>query len=106
MDMSKLEGEALKAYECPTKFLYNFQHRWREETGSARNANVTTEKFFKIMAKNAMPQEVQKCLGDMEGLMKMPWELFEKHIVHHVDRYRKEQRQQQEQEKQVSIKGA
>lgn len=72
MDASKLEGDKLKNEECPAKFLHNFQRRWREETGSAWDANKTTENFFKSMMKKALPLEVQKNLDATVGLMKMP----------------------------------
>lgn len=34
----------------------------------------------------------------------MPWELYEEHIVHHVDRYRKEKQQLEEQDKHLTTK--
>lgn len=104
MDASKLEGEVLKDDESPSKFLRLFQRTWREETGSQWNANIATENIFKMMVKKAMPQEVQKRLDTVVGLAKMPWELYEEHIVHHVERCRKEKQQLEEQEKQVCTK--
>lgn len=63
MDPSKLEGETLKADECPAKFLQAFQRKWREETGSAWNPNSTIKSLFnvkKVKVKKAMPPELQK----------------------------------------------
>ena len=93
MDPSKLDGEKLKGDECPTKFLHAFQRRWRDETGGAWNTNNTTQRLFMLMVKKAMPQNVQKCLDGVVGLMKMDWPLFSEHIVHHVDNCRKEKQE-------------
>ena len=104
MDPSKLEGEMLKDEECPTKFLHNFQRKWKDETGSAWNVNDTTKNLFKLMVKKTMPAEVQKCLDGVVGLMKMDWPLFSEHIVHHVDNHRRENRQNEEVNKQLANK--
>lgn len=97
---SKLEGETLKDNVCPSKFLHTFQRRWREETGSACNTNLTTERLFKLMVKKAPPPQVQKCLDEVVGLMTMQWSLFSEH----VELYRKEQKEKEEQARQLSNK--
>lgn len=104
MDLSKLEGEQLKDDEYPLKFLHNFQRKWKEETGSAWNANNTTESLFKMIVKKSLPQQVQKKLEEVVGLMKMDWPLFSEHVVHHVEQCRKEKRELEEQNKQMASK--
>ena len=104
MDPSKLEGERLRDEECPAKFLRSFQNKWREETGGAWNENSTTESLFKVMAKKAMPQEVQKRLDNVVGLMKMDWPLFSEHLVHHVENVRKEKQKEAEVNKSLASK--
>ena len=104
MDPSKLDGEALKDGESPSKFLHDFQRKWRDETGSAWNANDTTKSLFKVMVKKAMPQEVQKRLDNVVGFMKMEWPLFSEHIVHHVENYRKEKQKEEEANKHLANK--
>ncbi|KAJ8411114.1 hypothetical protein AAFF_G00181490 [Aldrovandia affinis] len=71
LDPSKLEGEQLKEGESVPKFLHTFQRRWREETGSPWNANDTTQNLFKLMLKKSLPQQVQKRLDEVVGLLKM-----------------------------------
>lgn len=104
MDPTKLEGEKLTDGECPAKFLHNFQRKWKEETGEAWNANLTTQSLFKLMVKKAMPVEVQKKLDNVVGLTKMDWPLFTEHIVHHVEIHRKEKKDVEEQNKQLATK--
>lgn len=104
MDPSKLDGERLKDDECPTKFLINFQKKWRDETGSAWNTNDTTKSLFKVMIKKTMPPEVQKRLDNVVGLMKMEWPLFSEHIVHHVENWRKEKKREEEANKNLATK--
>ncbi|CAK6964818.1 uncharacterized protein LOC124463065 [Scomber scombrus] len=96
MDPSKLEGEILKDGECPAKFLRTFQTKWREETGNVWNINDTTKSLFKVMVKKAMPQEVQKRLDNVVGLMKMEWPLFSEHLIHHVETIRKDKLREEE----------
>ncbi|KAL7384178.1 hypothetical protein ABVT39_025661 [Epinephelus coioides] len=103
-DPSKLEGETMREDECPSKFLHNFQKRWKEETGEAWNANKTTQSLFKMMVKKAMPEEVQRRLEGVVGLMKMEWPLFTEHIVHHVELYKKDKRKKEEDDKQLANK--
>lgn len=103
-DPSKLEGETMGEDECPSKFLHNFQKRWKEETGEAWNANKTTQSLFKMMVKKAMPEEVQRRLEGVVGLMKMEWPLFTEHIVHHVELYKKDKRKKEEDDKQLANK--
>lgn len=103
-DPSKLEGETLGEDECPSKFLHNFQKRWKEETGEAWNANKTTQSLFKMMVKKAMPEEVQRRLEGVVGLMKMEWPLFTEHIVHHVELYKKDKKKKEEDDKQLANK--
>ncbi|KAL7369448.1 hypothetical protein ABVT39_005278 [Epinephelus coioides] len=103
-DPSKLEGETLGENECPSKFLHTFQKKWKEETGEAWNANKTTQSLFKMMVKKAMPESVQQRLEDMVGLMKMDLPLFSEHIVHHVERYRKDKKKKDEEDKQLANK--
>ncbi|KAL7400975.1 hypothetical protein ABVT39_021042 [Epinephelus coioides] len=103
-DPSKLEGETMGEDECPSKFLHNFQKRWKEETGEAWNANKTTQSLFKMMVKKAMPEEVQRRLEGVVGLMKMEWPLFTEHIVHHVELYKKDKRKKEEDDKQMASK--
>ncbi|XP_078018800.1 uncharacterized protein LOC144458255 [Epinephelus lanceolatus] len=91
-DPSKPEGETMGEDECPSKFLHSFQKRWKEETGEAWNANKTTQSLFKMMVKKAMPEDVQRHLEGVVGLMKMDWPLFSEHIVHHVELYRKDKK--------------
>ncbi len=48
--------------------------------------SVTPQKgLFKMMVKKAMPPEVQKCLDNVVGFMKMEWPQFSEYIVHHVE---------------------
>ena len=96
MDPTKLEGEMLKDGECPAKFLHAFQTKWREETGNVWNINDTTKSLFKVMVKKAMPQEVQKRLDNVVGLMKMEWPMFSEHLIHHVETTRKEKMREEE----------
>ncbi|KAL7375428.1 hypothetical protein ABVT39_017142 [Epinephelus coioides] len=103
-DPSKLEGETMGEDECPSKFLHNFQKRWKEETGEAWNANKTTQSLFKMMVKKAMPEEVQRRLEGVVGLMKMEWPLFTEHIVHHVELYKKDKKKKEEDDKQLANK--
>lgn len=104
MDPSKLEGERLGNDECPLKFLHAFQHKWEEETGSPWNVNNTTQSLFKLMVKKSMSPEVMGRLDNVVELMRMPWEQFQEHIVHHVEQHRKEKRNQEEQNKQLTNK--
>ncbi|KAL7374813.1 hypothetical protein ABVT39_007504 [Epinephelus coioides] len=103
-DPSKLEGETMGEDECPSKFLHNFQKRWKEETGEAWNANKTTQSLFKMMVRKAMPEEVQRRLEGVVGLMKMEWPLFTEHIVHHVELYKKDKKKKEEDDKQLANK--
>lgn len=64
MAVSKLETEMLKDDECPTKFLHNYQCKWKDEIGSILNF-INTTQSFKLMVKKAIPKE--------EGLEKMEW---------------------------------
>lgn len=96
MDPSKLEGETLKADECPATFLHAFQRKWREETGNAWNANNTTESLFKVMVKKALPLDIQKHLEGVVGLMKMGWPLFSEHIIHHVEGVREDKKREED----------
>uniref|UniRef100_A0A672GYV7 Hook microtubule-tethering protein 1 n=1 Tax=Salarias fasciatus TaxID=181472 RepID=A0A672GYV7_SALFA len=90
--------------ECPAKFLRDFQRKWREETGSAWNVNETTQCLFKVMVKKAMPQEVQKRLEGVVGLMKMEWPLFSEHVVHFVEQCRKEKQREDDLSKELTNK--
>lgn len=86
MDPTKLEGEVLAQSEYPKNFLRNFKQKWRDETGSAWNANNTTQSLFKAIVKKAMLQEVQKHLDGVVGLMKMEWPLFQSMLSIKCDR--------------------
>ncbi|KAL7384070.1 hypothetical protein ABVT39_023561 [Epinephelus coioides] len=101
---SKPEGETMADDECPSKFLHSFQKRWKEETGEAWNANKTTQSLFKMMVKKPMPEDVQRRLKGVVGLMKMDWPLFSEHIIHHVELYRKDKKKMEEDSKQLANK--
>ncbi|KAL7374232.1 hypothetical protein ABVT39_024438 [Epinephelus coioides] len=103
-DPSKLEGETLKDDECSSRFLHNFQQRWKEETGEAWNANKITQSLFKMMAKKAMSEDVQRCLDGVVELMKMELPMFSEHIAHHMEHYRKEKKKQEDDNKQLANK--
>lgn len=75
LDMVGLE--LLKDDECLLNFLHIFQRKWKEETGNAWNANNTTESLLKPIVKKSLPQQMQKKLEEVEGLMKMDWPFFQ-----------------------------
>lgn len=49
-------------------------------------------------------REVQKHLDNVVGLMKMDWPMFSKHIIHHVEKWRKEKCAVEEQNEQLANK--
>ncbi|CAI5692236.1 unnamed protein product [Oreochromis niloticus] len=103
-DPSSLEGEVLKDEECPSKWLHAFQRKWKDETGSAWNANKSTEALFKSMVKKGLPAPAQQKLEQVVGLSKMDWPLFVEHIVHHVNYHRKEKQREEETNKHLTNK--
>lgn len=47
-----------------------------------------------MMIKKSLLEEIQIKLEDVVDLMKMDWELFSEHVVHHVEQQRRQKKQQ------------
>lgn len=89
MDPGKLEVVKLQEDENVMTFVQSFQDKWRNETGAKWDSSAASVGLFKMLLKNALPEEVQKKLEEVVGLSSMEWTTFMAHITHHVEQYRK-----------------
>lgn len=93
MDPGKLEIIKLKDDENITKFVQDFQDKWRDETGGKWDELAASMCLFRMLLRKALPEEVQKRLEEVVGMSSMEWNPFMAYITHHVEQHRKQKKE-------------
>lgn len=101
VDPKALRGEAIGATENPATYLHGQLKRWRMETEQDPEGNELMTTMFRNSIIEAMPQPVKSRLEDVVGLTSKPYREFCDHVVHAVEKHRKDEQRQMEQGKDI-----
>nr|XP_054591515.1 uncharacterized protein LOC129155805 [Nothobranchius furzeri] len=99
IDPKALKGEPLSETESPASFVDRQLRRWKLETEEGPEGTPIMTSLFRTSLISALPTPVRDKLEDVVGLDSMPHVQFRDHVVHTVDRYRKDNNKMIEQEK-------
>ncbi len=78
--------------------------RWKQETEEEIDRSPVLTTLFRNTIVEALPTPVLSRLEDVVGLTSMSHEQFRDHVVHAVDRYRRDEKRMHEQDKNVQRK--
>ncbi|KAM4583817.1 uncharacterized protein PAE49_003635 [Odontesthes bonariensis] len=100
VDLEALKGEPLSGTESPAVYIAQQLKKWRQESEGEIEKSPAWVTLFRVSIKEALPAPVQGRLEDVVGLNSMSHGQFRDHVVHAVNKYRKELKRK-EQEKDV-----
>ncbi|XP_036071017.1 uncharacterized protein LOC118599606 isoform X1 [Oryzias melastigma] len=98
IDRKARKGEPLMDNVNPIAYINKQMKRWKQETEEEPERSPLLMTLFRESIIEALPAPAQAKLEDVVGLSTMPHRQFRDHVVHVVEKYRKEQEQQREQD--------
>ncbi|XP_072098369.1 uncharacterized protein [Mobula birostris] len=104
MDPKAMKGDPLGDTENPAAYIENQLKRWRLETEQEVEGNPFMTEMFRNTVLDAMPSQVKSKLEEVAGLMSVTPQEFRDHVVHAVEKYRKDKRKLTEQQEEVLIR--
>ncbi|XP_072924035.1 uncharacterized protein [Hemitrygon akajei] len=104
VDPKALEGELLGDTENPAAYVENQLKRWRLETEQEVENNLFLNSLFRQSILDAMPPQVKSKLEEVVGLSSLTPRAFSDHVVHAVEKYRRDKRKLAEQQEEVQRK--
>ncbi|XP_035287054.1 uncharacterized protein LOC118234558 isoform X2 [Anguilla anguilla] len=103
-DMAALTGPPLKDNEPPATYIHMQLRRWRLLTKRDVRADPIMTTLFRKAIQEGMSPEVGRRLDEVVGLNTMTHREFVDHVVHAVDRQRKEGKKLEDQTKDIQRK--
>ncbi|XP_035248910.1 uncharacterized protein LOC118213828 isoform X2 [Anguilla anguilla] len=103
-DITTLTGPPLKDNEPPATYIYTQLRRWRLITERDVQADPIMTTLFRKAIREGMSQEVGRRLDEVVGLNTMTHREFVDHVVHAVERQRKEGKKLEDQTKDIQRK--
>ncbi|XP_072899088.1 uncharacterized protein [Hemitrygon akajei] len=104
VDPKALKGELLGDTENPAAYVENQLKKWRLETEQEVENNLFLNSLFRQSILDAMPPQVKSKLEEVVGLSSLTPQAFSDHIVHAVEKYRRDKRKLAEQQEEVQRK--
>lgn len=92
VDPKTLKGHSLGDTENPAAYLEGQLKKWRLETEQGIDGNELMVTLFRAAIVDAMPAQVKSRLEEVVGLSTTPHIQFRDHLVHAVDKYRKDKK--------------
>ncbi|XP_035239843.1 uncharacterized protein LOC118208940 isoform X2 [Anguilla anguilla] len=103
-DITTLTGPPLKDNELPATYIHTQLRRWRLITEKDVQADPIMTTLFRKAIREGMSPEVGRRLDEVVGLNTMTHREFVDHVVHAVDRQRKEGKKLEDQTKDIQRK--
>ncbi|XP_035262702.1 uncharacterized protein LOC118221593 [Anguilla anguilla] len=103
-DITTLTGPPLKDNEPPATYIHTQLRRWRLLTEKDVQADPIMTTLFRKAIREGMSPEVGRRLDEVVGLNTMTHREFVDHVVHAVDRQRKEGKKLEDQTKDIQRK--
>ncbi|XP_035287150.1 uncharacterized protein LOC118234599 isoform X2 [Anguilla anguilla] len=103
-DITTLTGPLLKDNELPATYIHTQLRRWRLLTEKDVQADPIMTTLFRKAIREGMSPEVGRRLDEVVGLNTMTHREFVDHVVHAVDRQRKEGKKMEDQTKDIQRK--
>ncbi|XP_072890403.1 uncharacterized protein [Hemitrygon akajei] len=104
VDPKALKGELLGDTENPAAYVENQLKKWRLETEQEVENNLFVNSLFRQSILDAMPPQVKSKLEEVVGLSSLTPQAFSDHVVHAVEKYRRDNRKLAEQQEEVQRK--
>ncbi|KAJ8356658.1 hypothetical protein SKAU_G00194520 [Synaphobranchus kaupii] len=104
IDPKSLKGEGVGDTENPATYLHRQLKRWKLETGQSPEGNELMTTLFRTSIVEAMPPPVRSRLEDVVGLNSKTHREFCDHVIHTVEKHRKDEQKLKDQEKEVQRK--
>ncbi|KAE8277466.1 hypothetical protein D5F01_LYC24593 [Larimichthys crocea] len=104
VDLKALKSEPLTDTENPAAYISRQSKRWKQETEEDPENSLRLTKIFRNSIIEAMPGPVKSRLEDVVGLASKTHRKFCDHVIHAIDRHRKEEQKLREQERAVQRK--
>ncbi|XP_072880626.1 uncharacterized protein [Hemitrygon akajei] len=104
VDPKALKGELLGDTENPAAYVENQLKKWRLETEQEVENNLFLNSLFRQSILDAMPPQVKSKLEEVVGLSSLTPQAFSDHVVHTVEKYRRDKRKLAEQQEEVPRK--
>ncbi|XP_064195190.1 uncharacterized protein LOC135256880 [Anguilla rostrata] len=103
-DMTALTGPPLKDNELPATYIHMQLRRWRSLTERDVQADPIMTTLFRKAIQEGMSPELGRRLDEVVGLNTMTHREFVDHVVHAVDRQRKEGKKLEDRTKDIQRK--
>ncbi|KAJ8332915.1 hypothetical protein SKAU_G00418110 [Synaphobranchus kaupii] len=104
IDPKSLKGEEVGDTVNPANYLHRQLKRWKLETGRNPEGDELMTTLFRTSIVEAMPPPVRSRLEDVVGLNSKTHREFCDHVIHAVEKYRKEEQKLKDQEKETQRK--
>lgn len=104
IDPKSLKGEPLAETENAAGYINKQLKRWKQETEEEAESSPVLMTLFRNAVIEALPTPVQSRLEDVVGLTSMPHRQFRDHVVHAIEKYRKDEEKIKEQERNLQRK--
>lgn len=104
IDPKALKGEPLQDTENPAAYISRQLKRWKQETEEEIEKSPVLLTLFRNAIVEALPTPVRSRLDEVVGLTSMPYRQFNDHIVHAVEKYRKDEAKLREQDETLQRK--
>ncbi|XP_072906899.1 uncharacterized protein [Hemitrygon akajei] len=101
VDPKALKRELLGDTENPAAYVENQLKKWRLETEQEVENNLFLNSLFRQSILDAMPPQVKSKLEEVVGLSSLTPQAFSDHVVHAVEKYRRDKRKLAEQQEEV-----
>lgn len=105
-DPRNLAAEPIGESEGVTAFLSRHRRKWREETGEDPEVSPLMTMMFRTSVIEGLPVSVKNKLEDVVGLHAMAHLCFGDHVSHVMERFRKDEKKEKDQEKDIMLKVA
>ncbi|KAJ8342668.1 hypothetical protein SKAU_G00325960 [Synaphobranchus kaupii] len=104
IDPKSVKGEGVGDTENPATYLHRHLKRWKLETGRNPEGDELMTTLFRTSIVEVMPPPVRSRLEDVVGLNSKTHREFCDHVIHTVEKHRKDEQKLKEQEKEVQRK--
>lgn len=104
VDPKALRGETLTDTENPAAYVTRQLKRWKQETEEEIESSPVLQTLFRNSVIEAMPPPVQTKLEEVVGLTAMPLQQFREHVVHAIEKHRRDEEKAKEADKNLQRK--
>lgn len=102
--LNRLQGEKVGETEHPMVYHQKMKKMWVLEMDSNPDKEPLHTTMFRKVLMEGLPHPVKSRLEDVVGLTYKPEAEFCEHLAHAIEKYRKEEKKQKDQEKEVLTK--